>query len=119
MAKITVDLDGARAKLSDDAMNRGRYAMGNQMLADMIQYVPKRDSILRPTGHLTSDNKKIIFDTPYAKAQFQGKIVRRDTGKTVVFRKYSEPGTGKRWDEKAKGLHLPAWKRAFLRGAGY
>lgn len=113
MAKITVDLDGARAKLSDAAFDRGRYAMGNQMLADMNQYVPKKGNILRPTGHLSNDYKYIVYQTPYAKAQFYG------TNGIVEFKKYSEPGTGKRWDERAKGLHLPAWKRAFLRGAGY
>lgn len=113
MAKVTVDLDGARAKLSEAAFARGRYAMGNQALEDMNPYVPKKDNILRTTGHLTNDAKKIIYDTPYAKPQFYG------TNGKAVFRKYSTPGTGKRWDLKAKSLHLPAWKRAFMKGAGY
>lgn len=113
MAKITVVLDGARSKLSEAAFARGRYAMGNQMIADMNPYVPMKDNILRVTVHLSGDSRQIIYNTPYAKPQFYGM-----NGK-AVFRKYSTPGTGKRWDLKAKSLHLPAWKRAFMKGAGY
>ncbi|MGG5333830.1 minor capsid protein [Enterococcus sp. AZ163] len=115
MAKITVDLSGVRSKLSDAAMDRGRYAMGNQMISDMHPYVPKRSGggALRASVHLSGDSKSITYQMPYARAQFYG------TNGKVVFRKYSTPGTGKRWDLKAKALHLPSWKRAFLKGAGF
>ena len=111
---VKIDLDGVRKKVSQRALDKGRYALGNQMLADMNPFVPKRSGggILRQTGHLTSDNKQVVYETPYAKAQFYG------TNGKVIFRKYSTPGTGKRWDLKAKGMYLPSWKRAFLRGAG-
>lgn len=114
MVGITVKIDGVRAKVSPQALKRGRYVLGNQMIADMNPYVPKSSGggILRGTGHLNGDHTKIIYSTPYAKAQFYG------TNGRAVFRKYSTPGTGKRWDLKAKSLHLPAWKRAFLKGAG-
>lgn len=111
---IKIDLKGVKAKTSAQAFDRGRYALGNQMIADMNQFVPMQSGggILRQSAHLSGDNKEVIYDTPYAKAQYYG------TNGKAVFRKYSTPGTGKRWDLKAKSLYLPAWKRSFMKGAG-
>ena len=35
---VKVDLTGIRAKVSPQAMKRGRYALGNQAMADMNPY---------------------------------------------------------------------------------
>lgn len=111
---VKVDLTGIRAKVSPQAIKRGRYALGNQAMADMNSYVPKNSGggILRGSAHLNSEASKIIYDTPYAKPQFYG------TNGKSIFKKYSTPGTGKRWDLKANSIHSADWKRAFLRGAG-
>ncbi|WP_238140599.1 minor capsid protein, partial [Streptococcus suis] len=37
----------------------------------------------------------------------------------VTFRKYTTPGTGKRWDEKAKAIHMTDWVQRFVKGAGF
>lgn len=107
MSGVTVNLSGVRGKLSKQAFERGRYAFGNQALADMNPFVPKKDNNLRQSGHLSHDGSKILYEMPYARKQFY-----------VPARKYSTPGTGPRWDKKARALNLPAWKRAFLKGAG-
>lgn len=104
---VEVNIRGVRAKVSPEAMKRGRYAMGNQAMADMNPFVPKKDNILRPTAHLKSDGSAILYETKYAKRQFY-----------LNGKKYSTPGTGPRWDLKAKALHGRSWKRAFLKGAG-
>ena len=109
---VRVKLDGVQHKLSAQNFNRGRYAMGNQMLSDMNPFIPRKEGILRSTGHITSSGEKIAWTGPYAKAQFYG-----GNGK-AVFRKYSTPGTGKRWDLKAKGIHMKDWKKAFVKGSG-
>lgn len=110
--KVTVSLDGVKQKLSASNFNRGRYAMSNQMVSDMTQFVPKKESSLRITGHASADGSELIWYTPYAKAQFYG-----SNGK-ATFSNYSTPGTGKRWDLKAKSLYMNDWKKAFMRGAG-
>ncbi|PWJ49352.1 minor capsid protein [Faecalicatena contorta] len=109
---IKVHLGGAYRKLDAKARIRGQYAMANQMLADMNQFVPKLSNTLRTTGRMSGNGDSLIWNTKYAKAQFYGK-----NGK-AVFKNYSTPGTGKRWDLKAKGQCMDSWKRAYLRGMG-
>lgn len=108
-AGIKVDLSGVRIKVSPEAFRRGRYALGNQALADMDQFVPKMpgSGILRQSGHLSADASEILYQTPYAHYQF-----------TLNGRNYSTPGTGPRWDLKAKSMFISSWVRAFTKGAG-
>lgn len=109
MARVSVEIDlsGVKEKLSDANMQRGRYALANQALADMNQYVPMDEGILRMSASIDIDGKAVNYNTPYAKAQFYG-----------TFSNYTTPGTGPRWDEKAKGNHVKDWEKAFLKGAG-
>lgn len=37
---VEVNIKGVRAKVSPEAMKRGRYALGNQAMADMNPFVP-------------------------------------------------------------------------------
>ena len=78
----------------------------------MNQFVPKKESSLRTTGHVSADGNQVVWNTPYAKAQFYG------TNGRATFRKYSTPGTGKRWDLKAKPIFMNDWTKAFKGGAG-
>lgn len=106
---VEINLDGAMTKLSDGALKRGQYALANQALADMNQYVPKRESNLRTAVSMGIDGTEIIYNMPYAKAQFYA----------PGGWKYTTPGTGPRWDEKAKGIHMDDWENAFVKGAGW
>lgn len=112
--KIKVNLDGATKKLSDQSKRAGQQAMANQALSDMIPFVPKMpgSGILRSTGRVLYNGNIIRFSGKYARAQFFG------TNGIVEFKKYSTPGTGKRWDEKASSLHMEDWKKAYTKGAG-
>lgn len=131
---VKVDLKGVYRKLDKSAQNRGRYAMANQMLADMNRFVPKKDTTLRTKGHITPSGYYLVWNTKYAKAQFYGKFVRKkpltakqlrflhvlmkENGGKIPKKGYSTPGTGPRWDLKAKGMYMEDWKRAYLGGAG-
>lgn len=110
---IQVDLKGAKKKLSDHNIRRGHIAMSSQILLDSDLYVPNREGHLRPSGHMSRDGKEVSWNTVYARAQFYGK------NGIVTFRKYTTPGTGKRWDEKAKAIHMTDWVRRFVKGAGF
>ena len=76
-------------------------------LTEAYTFVPRKSNTLRTSAHLKNDGSVILYETKYAKRQFY-----------LRGKKYSTPGTGPRWDLKAKGLHGKSWKRAFLRGAG-
>ncbi|MCT8388333.1 minor capsid protein [Leuconostoc lactis] len=108
--KITIDLSGVNKKISQKAFQRGQSAVANQALLDMSVYVPSRHGELRASGHATSNS--VQWSTVYSRAQFYG------TNGIVKFKKYTVKGTGKRWDTKAKKLHMDDWKRAFKKGAG-
>ncbi|HEM3656438.1 TPA: minor capsid protein [Streptococcus suis] len=110
---VRVDLKGAKAKLSDRNLRRGRIAMSSQILIDSDRYVPNREGDLRPSGHMSPDGKELSWNTVYARAQFYGR------NGIVTFRKYTTPGTGKRWDEKAKAIHMTDWVQRFVKGAGF
>lgn len=115
MTGISIDLGGVRKKISPEANINGQRALANQAMADMNQFVPMGPGggSLRIAVSAARDGSSVNYHMVYAKAQFYG------TNGKAVFRKYTTPGTGKRWDLRAKGMYLPAWKRAYLRGAGY
>lgn len=110
--KVKADIEGIKQRFSEANFDKARYALANQMLADMNKFVPKNENTLRMTGHVSADGKEIIWDTKYAKAQFYG-----SNGK-VSFSHYTEPGTGKRWDLKAQGIHQASWNKVLLKGMG-
>ncbi len=108
MVQINVDLKSAQQKLSNQSLDRGKFAMTNQMVVDMNPFVPMQEGILRGTGHVTRSNDELIWDTVYAARLFY-----------MYMYNYSTPGTGPRWDLKSKGLYMDDWKRVFARGAGW
>lgn len=105
--KVKVDLSGVRRKLSPTNFKRGQFAMANQAMADMNTFVPKREGDLRNSAHIDSGGQFVVWETPYAKRQFYG----------IGIHNYTTPGTGPRWDLKAKGMYLNSWVDAFKKGA--
>lgn len=113
--KVTVDLSGIEKKFSPQNMKVGRFAAANQMLADMNNYVPALDHFTRNSGTIDLDGKAVNWNTPQARPQFYGVVGK---GRHPV-RKYTTPGTGKRWDLKGKSRHMQDWQHAFVKGAGF
>ncbi|WP_342515493.1 minor capsid protein [Sutcliffiella sp. FSL R7-0096] len=108
MVRVTVDLNNVKQKLEQKNVDRGRYALANQALADMNQYVPMDEGTLRQTATIDIDGKAINYNTPYARRLFY-----------MYMYNYTTPGTGPRWDNKAKASHTPHWVKAFLKGADW
>ncbi|MCS6156553.1 minor capsid protein [Lactiplantibacillus plantarum] len=108
--RINVDLDGFMEQTSLTNVKRGQYALVNQAMSDMEQFVPKDQGHLRDSVHATSNGSQITYSMPYAKAQFYGII----NGHPV--NNYSTPGTGKRWDLKGKSVFMDSWVKAFTKG---
>lgn len=113
MVSVQIDLKNVKKKFSDGNVKRGRYAAANQVLADMNNYVPALNHHLRNSGTIDLDGQGINWSTPYAKAQFYGKVGKGG----YPVRNYTTPGTGPRWDLKAQGIHMADWERAFMKGA--
>lgn len=109
---VSVNFQGIYNKLSEKSLKRGQYATVNQMLGDMNKFVPADNYILRNTGYVANTGDKIVWNTPYSRAQFYG-----DNG-IVTFKKYTTPGTGARWDLKAKSLFMNDWIQIFAKGVG-
>lgn len=109
--RINVDLDGFMDQTSLTNVKRGQYALVNQAMSDMEQFVPKDQGHLRDSVHATSNGSQITYSTPYAKAQFYGIINDK-----YPVHNYTTPGTTKRWDLKAKSMFMDSWVKAFTEG---
>jgi len=108
--KINVDLDGFMDQTSLNNVKRGQYALVNQAMSDMEQFVPKDQGHLRDSVHATSNGSQITYAMPYAKAQFYGMI----NGSRI--HNYTTPGTSRRWDLKGKSVFMDSWVKAFTEG---
>lgn len=75
----------------------------NQMHQDMEQYVPKRAGFLRSQSFVNDTG--VHYTAKYSKAQFYGLV----NGHRV--RNYSTPGTGRRWDLRAKAVYKTDWQK--------
>ena len=115
MVRVDINLTIPKQKMSPEAVKRGRYAFANQALADMNQYIPMQEGILRMTATIDIDGTGINYNTPYARAQFYGFVGR---GRHRVY-KYTTPGTSRRWDLRAKAKYLDDWKKAYMKGADW
>lgn len=113
MLHVQIDKKGIERKLSAENIEKAFFFMTNQIHADMNLYAPKRQGHLRSDSY-TKDNR-IVYTVPYAKPQFRGLIVTK-SGKIARIRNYTTPGTGRRWDLRAKSKHINDWRKAFVKG---
>src|SRR5690625_403724 len=108
MVRVDINLTGARMKLSQGNIRRGRYAVANQALADMNPFVPMEEGIARQTGHVDNNGEAVTWNTPYIRRLFY-----------MPMYNYTTPGTGPRWDLKAKRIFMSDWIDAFTKGADW
>lgn len=97
--KVTKDLTGVPVRVNK-MTKVGQYALINQVHADMNPYVPMLTGDLRNQSTMTLDMKSIIYNVPYSRKQFY-----------IQHSNYTTPGTGPRWDLKAKSIHGDSWAR--------
>lgn len=105
---IEIDLDGVFDKLSDGNIRRGQYNMAQRMHVTMNEsFVPIREGNLRALSNVSPDGKSINWNSVYARRHYYAPGGWN----------YTTPGTGPRWDEKAKGVFMSDWIEAFKKGA--
>ena len=110
---VRVQITGAQLSdmLSGPALDRARYTLANQAMSDMDQFVPFKQGDLAGSSHLDG-NDNIVYNTPYAKAQFYGFITNYKTGQRSRVRNYTvseHPQAYRRWDLRAKSLYGDDW----------
>ncbi|MFC2685139.1 MAG: minor capsid protein [Limosilactobacillus oris] len=114
---ITVNLSGLNNILSSDRLSRAHYMLANQAMADMDQFVPYKRGTLSGSAHI-DDNNNIVYNTPYARAQFYGIVGCKYP--VVHYTRTEHPQATRRWDLKAKSLYGDKWankvKQALLGG---
>ena len=102
----TKDLD---KKLSKANLNNANRIVAGQMLMDMTPFVPmsnaKSRGTLRGSAHLIGTT--LSWNTPYARRRFYEENVN-----------FTTPGTGARWDNRAKAVNMDSWLRVLKKGIG-
>ena len=110
---VDIQMEEAYKYFSESNLALAQFALANQALADMNQYVPRREGDLQTSGHVASNKEQLIWDTPYASSQYRGGNTK------ATFRHYTTPGTGPYWDKVARANHMSDWKQAWVKGAGF
>lgn len=105
MANINVNLNLDR-RFSTANVNKARYVMANQMMADMDQFVPYKAGTLSQSVHINANGSQITYTTPYARAQFYG-IVNGSPVRNYTRSEHLR--ASKRWDLRAKALYVQQW----------
>lgn len=121
---VKVDLTRLKAKLSSENIIRARKAMATQAMQEMNQYVPSSSkgehesgTTLRGETNIADDGSYVLYNVPYAKAQFYGFITNQYGGPYRIHN-YTTPGTSRRWDLRMKGNQkaMDDVQKAFIRG---
>ena len=121
---VKVDLTRLKAKLSSENIIRARKAMATQAMQEMNQYVPssskgehENGTTLRGEINIADDGSYVLYNVPYAKAQFYGFITNQYGGPYRIHN-YTTPGTSRRWDLRMKGNQkaMDDVQKAFIRG---
>ena len=107
-----VNIKPLERKFTPAAMRAAKMDVADQVLADTDKYVPRREGDLAASGHIANGGDEVIYNTPYAAAQYRG------TNGRQVFRKYTTPGTGKEWYEKSKKAYLKRWQEIAKKALG-
>lgn len=97
--KVSKKLTGVGVRIND-MTQKGQRAFVNQVYADTNRYAPMLSGDLRNQSSIAIDGKSIVWNVPYARRHFYNQMVN-----------YTTPGTGPRWDLKAKSIHLESWRR--------
>lgn len=107
-AVIHLDVGNVDKLFSNSTKQRAKLALTSQMAIDMEKYVPLKKGTLRANVTITPD--RLSYGAVYARAQYYG------TNGIVSFHNYTEPGTGPKWDKKAKAKHMDDWIDIFKGG---
>lgn len=106
---VKINTKSLDKKLSKANLNNANRIVAGQMLMDMTPFVPmsnaKSRGTLRGSAHLNGN--VLSWNTPYARRRFYEENVN-----------FTTPGTGARWDNRAKAVNMGSWLRVLKKGIG-
>lgn len=116
--EVRLNMKNLKGKLSKAQSN-----LVYQIISDTQDYVPFDQGILSNSAHPENDDTEIVYNTPYARFLYMGKLMldsrgsswaRKGTRKHVVNKdlKYSKEGhskAGAKWYERSKQDNLSNW----------
>lgn len=105
---VSYDITKLERSVTYGAMKEAQFKVAEQVVMDSERYVPQRGGALVGTGMAYSGY--VVWNTVYARAHYFG------TNGIVTFRKYSVPGTGTKWVEKAAASNMKNWEEVALKG---
>lgn len=130
-AGLQVNISAARLEHN---LVRAMDMLGERILQDCNQFIPKAEGILKNSGYVESEgeNGTVVWDGPYAHYQHEGILyVGEETGSAfakegerkipaVPERKleYGEPGRGDHWFERAYQQYGQQWIDMVRKEAG-
>lgn len=107
--KVSFDISKLENAVTTAAVRKSEFTVANQVLIDSDKHVPKGLGTLVGTGRVEG-NTAVSWTTVYARAHYYG------TNGIVKFRKYSTPGTGPKWVEKAASSNMKNWEQIVMKG---
>ncbi len=126
--KIEINIDMTRFKWN---LAKAQQNLAYQIISDTQDYVPFQQGILSNSAHTENDDSEIVYNTPYARFLYMGKLMLDDRGsswalqntrkhvvnKDLEFSKEAHSKAGAKWYERSKEDNLQNWiktvKRSF------
>lgn len=116
--KVEINLSKFKDKLS-----KAQRDLAYQIIADTQDYVPFNQGILSNSAHTENENQEIVYNTPYARYLYMGKLMldsrgsawaKKHTKKHVVnkdltYSKEHHSKAGAKWYERSKEDNLENW----------
>lgn len=133
--RARIDLPDGDALLEKVGLNKGgrvQYAMNGAIIRDCQPYVPASpDRTLEFSAISDVDKGQVLWETPYARYQYYGKVMTDELGRTWVgagekkpiihddwpltYDTAQNPLAGSYWFERAKADHLNEWMEEIRR----
>nr|DAI79254.1 MAG TPA: Minor capsid protein [Caudoviricetes sp.] len=104
-------------------IKKAQAALINQIRIDTEQYVPALDLTLSNSAHAENKNTELVYNGPYARFQYYGKVMVDERGSTyarpggkkhvinkdLVYTKDRHPNATSFWYKKAKERYKDKW----------
>ena len=122
---VSIHIDTKRI---DDNVRHAQDLLDQQVLNDMIPYIPFQQGAMRGATQIIEPGF-ISTNTPYAHYQYTGELYLAEDGRSYAEKgerkyatgrplHYGEPGTGDHWFDKAKKAHGDQWIELVKREVG-
>lgn len=119
-SNMDIEIDLSRFK---GTLQKAQSDLAYQIIADTMDYAPFKQGTLSNSVHLERNNTEIVYNTPYARFLYMGKLMLDDRGspwamkntkkhvvnKDLEFSKETHRKAGSKWFERSKEDNFEKW----------